>query len=217
MSLDNYKSIEKTALGEYKEKGSKFIAYAIPFTKTESLKEEIEVLKKEHIKARHWCYAYRIGIDGKTSRSNDDGEPSGSAGKPILGQLLSKDISDILVVVVRYFGGTKLGVPGLIHAYKTATADALAQAEIITKTISSQFVLTADYAEMGKIMELIKKLNITLDDKSFEENIKLYFTIPQSEIKLRVQTIKAGLLARPLADVAWDEKIEYCTIEKVEE
>jgi len=212
MSADNYNSIQTQALGEYKEKGSKFIAYAIPFISIDNLKEEIEILKKAHPKARHWCYAYRIGKDGKVFRSNDDGEPSGSAGKPILGQLLSKDISDVLVVVVRYFGGTKLGVPGLIHAYKTSAADALDNAAIIEKTLSSKFLLTASYAEMGRVMEIIKKLDVTLDSKNFEEDIKLYFSVPKSQIESRIRSIKAAFLSRPVADVLWDEKIDACTI-----
>jgi len=216
MSADNYNSISARSLGEYKEKGSKFIAYAIPFNEVETLKAELEILRKEHPKARHWCYAYRVGKGGKTFRANDDGEPSGSAGKPILGQLLSKDLSDILVVVVRYFGGTKLGVPGLIHAYKTSTAEALENATLIVKTLRNQFLLTADYAHMGVVMETIKKLNIPLDKKQFEEEIKLYFSIPASETQYTLRTIKAAFLTRPVSDVEWDEKIEICTIEMLD-
>jgi len=215
-SPDSYKSVQSLSLGEYKEKGSKFLAYAIPFSTTDALKTEIEKLKKEHPKARHWCYAYRIGKEGKVFRANDDGEPSGSAGKPILGQLLSHNISDILLVVVRYFGGTKLGVPGLIHAYKTASKEALAQADIIVKTMRTSFILQAAYSEMGMVMEVLKKLHIEIEKKVFEEDMQLYFSIPNSEIELKLQTIKAAFLKRPVEDVTWDEKIEHCTIEAIE-
>ncbi len=216
LTKDNYKSINSLATGEYKEKGSKFLSYAIPFTKAENLKEELELLKKEHPKARHWCYAYRIGKDGQVFRSNDDGEPSGTAGKPILGQLLSSDLSDVLIVVVRYFGGTKLGVPGLIHAYKNASIQALQNAKIITKTLKSSFVLIAAYADMGVVMEVIKKLNIELDEKKFEDDIQLYFSVPKSEVERRLQAIKASFLRRPIADVQWDEKIDQITIKELD-
>jgi len=216
LNKDDYNSIQSAVQGLYKEKGSKFIAYAYPFKNTSELKPYLEKLRKEHPKARHWCYAYRIGQTGESFRSNDDGEPSGSAGKPILGQLLSQSLSDTLIVVVRYFGGTKLGVPGLIHAYKAAAFDAIQNAEIIVKTKSKNFILIAPYSAMGRVMQAMKKSNIILEDKVFNEDIKLYFSIPISEIELQIQTIKAAILDRPLSDVSWDEKIDNCTIEERE-
>ena len=128
---DRYRSIEAPSTGVYKDNGSKFLAFAYPVETEEQAKEHIAALRKEYFDARHHCYAWRIGLEGALWRANDDGEPSSTAGRPILGQLLSAELSDILVVVVRYFGGVKLGVPGLIKAYKTATAEAIAAARIV--------------------------------------------------------------------------------------
>ena len=136
---DTYNTITAASEGLFTDRGSKFIAYAFPIKSEEEIKEYLEEIKKEHWKARHHCYAWRLGIDGNTYRANDDGEPSGTAGKPILGQLDSFEITDTLVVVVRYFGGTKLGVGGLINAYKSAAIDALQQVEIISKTIDNYY------------------------------------------------------------------------------
>src|SRR5690242_1989774 len=128
--LYKYRTLAANTTGEFKDRGSKFLAYAYPIQTTKDVKEHIQALKKEHPKAVHYCYAYRIGTDGKEFRANDDGEPSGSAGRPILGQIDSSGLTNVLVVVVRYFGGTLLGVPGLINAYKTATMEALAKVPI---------------------------------------------------------------------------------------
>jgi uncharacterized YigZ family protein len=141
---DTYKTITGSAEGLFKDKGSKFFAYAYPIEDESEVKDLVDQLKKEHFKAVHHCYAYRLGQDRTNFRVNDDGEPSGSAGKPILNVLLSKDITNILVVVVRYFGGTLLGVPGLINAYKTATQEALAEAEIIEKTVNEIYEVRFD-------------------------------------------------------------------------
>src|ERR1700710_1488137 len=132
---DFYYTIEKEATAEFKDRGSKFIAYACPVKNVEEYKEKLNALKKEHAKATHHCFAYRIGLDGNNFRVSDDGEPSGTAGKPILGQIDSKELTNVLVIVVRYFGGSLLGVPGLINAYKSTAAMVLQMTPIIQKTV----------------------------------------------------------------------------------
>ncbi len=135
MTPDFYYTIENPSIAEFKDKGSKFIAYAFPVNEVKDFKEKLAAIKKEHPKATHHCFAYRIGTDGTTYRVSDDGEPSGSAGRPILGQLDSKQLTNVLVIVVRYFGGTLLGVPGLINAYKSSAAMALQLVAIIKKPV----------------------------------------------------------------------------------
>ena len=135
MSVDTYRTVAAASSAEFKDKGSRFIAFAYPIRRADEVKSLLEPLRQSHHKARHWCYAYRVGTDGLQFRANDDGEPAGSAGRPILGQIDSAALTDVLVVVVRYFGGTLLGVPGLIHAYKTATALVLQQADVVKKTL----------------------------------------------------------------------------------
>ena len=152
-----------------KEKNSKFLGYAFPITSEEEVKIHIENLKKQHFSARHWCYAYQIGTDKIQYRANDDGEPNNSAGMPIYGQIQSFGVTNILVVVVRYFGGVKLGVGGLITAYKTAAQMALEAAEIIEKTIDVHFEVHFDYKNMNKVMRVIKEKNLTLISQKMEE------------------------------------------------
>jgi uncharacterized YigZ family protein len=152
-----YNTIEQEAVAEFKDRGSKFLAYAFPFVDVTSLKLIIQKLKKEHAKAVHFCFAYRLGTDGNVFRSSDDGEPAGSAGKPILGQLDSKEVTDILVVVVRYFGGSLLGVPGLINAYKTAASLVLQVVPIVQKPILRFCNVQYDYTQMNDILMIIKQ------------------------------------------------------------
>ena len=142
---DTYRSIAARSEGLYKDNGSRFLAFACPVETEEEVKEIVDALRKEYHDARHHCFAYRLGLDGARWRANDDGEPSGSAGRPILGQIDSAGLSDVLVVVVRYFGGVKLGIPGLIRAYKTATQEALAAAQAVEKTAARRFRITFDY------------------------------------------------------------------------
>ena len=158
---DTYRSIAASSEGLYKELGSRFTAFAYPVETEEEVKEKVAALKKEFHDARHHCFAYRLGHLGDRFRASDDGEPSGSAGRPILGQIDSAGLSDVLVVVVRYFGGIKLGVPGLIRAYKTATADALSQAQIVEKVASEGYRLRFDYLDMNAVMKLLKDLSLT--------------------------------------------------------
>ncbi len=163
---DIYFTIASPAEGTYKEKGSKFTAYAYPVQSEEEVKEHVARIKKEFYDARHHCYAYRIGKEGVRFRVNDDGEPSGTAGKPILGQLLSANLTNVLVVVVRYFGGTLLGTSGLITAYKTATADAVANAQIDERTWSEELTASFPYEVMNSVMKVVKDegLQVLLQD-----------------------------------------------------
>lgn len=155
---DTYLTIAQPSEGIYKEKGSKFLAFAFPVSTHPQAKEIIDSLKKKYFDARHHCYAYRLGADMKLFRTNDDGEPSNSAGKPILGQIIAHQLTDILIVVVRYFGGTLLGVGGLIQAYKSASNDAISHATIITREVCDQFQFTFDYPLQTQAMKIMKEL-----------------------------------------------------------
>jgi uncharacterized YigZ family protein len=164
---DTYKSIAEPAEGLFKDNGSRFIALAYPVESEAEVKEIVQRLKKEYHDARHHCYAYRLGLGGEPWRANDDGEPSGSAGRPILGQIDSAGLSDILVVVVRYFGGIKLGIPGLIRAYKASTADALASARVIEKVAGRWYALHFPYDDLPAVMKLTKDLDLPQRNQSF--------------------------------------------------
>lgn len=157
-----YYTIEKPVEAMFKDRGSKFLAYAYPVTSEKKIKEYIQQLKKEHPKAVHHCVAWRLGYDGNLFRANDDGEPSGTAGKPMLGQIDSMMLTNVLVVVVRYFGGTLLGVPGLIHAYKTVTADALQQATIIEKWIENYYQLRFEYPVMDEVLRILRQAEVQI-------------------------------------------------------
>ena len=158
---DSYRSIASRSEGLFKDNGSRFIALAFPVESETEIKEIVSSLKKEYHDARHHCYAYRLGYRGDIFRANDDGEPSSSAGRPILGQIDANGLSDILVVVVRYFGGIKLGIPGLIRAYKTSTADAISNARIIEKIASRRFRLSFGYLNMNDVMKTVKEMGLS--------------------------------------------------------
>jgi len=177
---DSYKTIEKQSTGYFKDKGSKFYSFAFPLRTEEEVKDIISRLKKEHHSARHHCYAWRLGTEEIRFRANDDGEPSSTAGKPILGQLLSFELTNILVVVVRYFGGTLLGVSGLIHAYKNATADALKNADIIDKHIEKKYQIDFTYNELNEVMHILKQENFNIINTDFQENCSLIFSVRKS-------------------------------------
>lgn len=164
---DTYKSIPGQAEGLFKDNGSRFISFAFPVETEEEVKEIVGRLKKEFHDARHHCYAYRLGYLGDKFRANDDGEPSGSAGRPILGQIDSRGLSDVLVVVVRYFGGIKLGIPGLIRAYKTSTADALDKAGTRDKTAGNRFRLTFSYEVLPQVMKILKDMDLKQKNQDF--------------------------------------------------
>lgn len=164
---DTYLSVSGTSEGLFKDNGSRFISFAYPVESEDEVKRIVDSLKKEYHDARHHCYAYRIGLDGSVFRANDDGEPSSSAGRPILGQIDSAGLSDILVVVVRYFGGIKLGIPGLIRAYKTATADAIAHASVVEKVAGKDFRVHFPYLAMNDVMKLAKDLSLPQRNQCF--------------------------------------------------
>lgn len=167
--IDTYKTIEEPSEEIlFKEKNSKFFGYAFPIQSEEEVKPILDQLKKTHYTARHWCYAYQIGTKTKTYRANDDGEPNNSAGMPIYGQIQSFDVTNVLVVVVRYFGGVKLGVGGLVTAYKTGAQMALEVADIVEKTIDVHFLIRFDYKNMNKVMRVIKEKNINVVNQTLE-------------------------------------------------
>ena len=165
---DSYRSIASESRGLFKDNGSRFIAHAYPVETEEEVKEIVAALKKEYYDARHHVYAYRLGYLGDKFRANDDGEPSGSSGRPVLGQIDSNGLSDILVVVVRYFGGIKLGIPGLIRAYKTATADAIANAEIVEKIASRMYRVHFGYMSMNSVMKVFKDMGLEQKNQKFD-------------------------------------------------
>lgn len=157
-----YNTIEVPGTAEFKDRGSKFIAYAYPIADVSDFKEKLAALKKEHPKAVHHCFAYRLGLDGNTFRVSDDGEPSGTAGRPILGQIDSKQATNILIVVVRYFGGTLLGVPGLINAYKMVSSMVLQVTAVVPKPILISYRVQFDYTQMNDVMKLVKQFECTV-------------------------------------------------------
>lgn len=178
---DTYTSIDSVSEGLFKDNGSRFIAKAYPVETEDEVKAILEGLKKEYHDARHHCYAYRLGLDGDKWRANDDGEPSGSAGRPILGQIDSAGLSDILVVVVRYFGGIKLGIPGLIRAYRTSTADALASARTVEKIAGKNWKVEFPYLSMNAVMKVVKDLALPQKNPQFAENCSMELRVRLSQ------------------------------------
>lgn len=182
MDKDVYKTIDKASTEAlFKDRGSKFYGYAFPVTNEEEIKENLEFLKKQHYNARHWCYAWQLGKSYNQYRANDDGEPSNSAGMPIFGQLQAFNVTNILVVVVRYFGGTKLGVGGLIQAYKTGAKLALENSIIIEKTINEEFLLKFEYSEMNTVMRVIKDESILIINQKMELNCEFIISVRKKE------------------------------------
>jgi uncharacterized YigZ family protein len=165
---DTYKTLSGAVEGIFREKGSKFIAYAYPISSDTEIKPLIALLRAEHPKARHFCYAYRLGLDRDNYRVNDDGEPAGTAGRPILNCLLSAGITNVIIIVVRYFGGTLLGVPGLIHAYKTASIEAINNGVIIEKTVNVVFRIVCDYLQLNHVMKIIKEESLEVKSQVFD-------------------------------------------------
>ena len=180
MESDNYKTIRSSSEGIYKEKGSKFLSFAFPVGSQEEIKPLIEGIRKEYHDARHHCYAYMIGRDRLIWRINDDGEPSGTAGRPILGQINSFGLTNILIVVSRYFGGTLLGVSGLINAYKTAAANAIRNSEIIERTLHEYYKIDFPYISMNDVMKILKEENAGQSGQSFELECSVFINFKVS-------------------------------------
>lgn len=187
---DYYFTIESTAVAEFKDRGSKFIAYSFPIKTTNDFKKHLQDLKKEHPRAVHHCFAYRIGFDGNTFRMSDDAEPSGTAGKPILGQIDSKNLTDTLIVVVRYFGGTLLGVPGLINAYKTATSLVLQCTPVVQKAIELKYELQFNYTEMNDVMRIVKQFNCSILKNETQLFCIIQTGIPRNRINEVLSALK---------------------------
>jgi uncharacterized YigZ family protein len=195
---DTYLTITHLAEGIYKEKGSKFLSFALPVSSIEEAKAQVELYRKQFFDARHLCYAYRIGEQEIAFRSNDDGEPSGTAGKPMLGQLLSRDLTNVLLIVVRYFGGVKLGTGGLIVAYRTAAADALDHCETIEREIMRHYSLAFKYEAMNGIMRVMKEENIKITEQQFDT---------QCILKISLRLGKSDTVVGKLKELATVEEI----------
>ncbi|MDX9883512.1 MAG: YigZ family protein [Prolixibacteraceae bacterium] len=197
---DRYKTIENPSEGLFKEKGSRFIAYAFPVSTEDEIKEHLFRIKKEHYSARHHCYAWRLGADKVRIRANDDGEPSSSAGKPILGQIQSFGLTNILIVVVRYFGGTLLGVSGLINAYRSASKDAIENAHIVEKTVENMLLVEFGYESMNEVMKIFKDEQLPQIETSFNLNCRIKTSVRLSE-SLRIRELlkkNKGVVVRML-------------------
>jgi uncharacterized YigZ family protein len=188
--MNHYYTIDKPAIAEFKDRGSKFLAYAFPIQTVDDFKKRLKELKEEHPKAAHHCFAYRIGNDKNNFRSSDDGEPSGSAGKPILGQIDSKELTNAAVVVVRYFGGTLLGVPGLINAYKTSTSLALQLTAVVQKSILIQYDLHFDYTMMNDVMMVVKRFGCMILKNEMQLFCSMVIGIPKESLDLCLEKLK---------------------------
>lgn len=187
---DTFRTIAKVTKAIYTEKRSKFIAYAIPISTVEDVKGELEKYRKEYYDARHICWAYMIGYERKDYRSNDDGEPSGTAGKPILGQINSNELTDILILVVRYFGGIKLGTSGLIVSYREAAAMAISDSEIVEKTVDCETTFTFEYPFMNDIMRIVKDMEPEIINQSYDIDCKMSLRIRKSKFEVLVNRLK---------------------------
>lgn len=188
--MNVYYTIEKKSVAEFKDRGSKFLAYAFPVKNAEQVKECLLEVKKEHPKATHHCYAYRLGTDGMQFRAVDDGEPAGSAGKPILGQIDSKQLTDVLVVVVRYFGGTLLGVPGLINAYKMSAALVLQLIPAVQKNVEARYQLIFDYTILNDVMMVVKQNNCTVLQQDIQLFCSMEIGIPKASQDLTLLRLR---------------------------
>lgn len=212
---DAYLTIKAPCVGEFRDRGSKFIAYAFPISNEQDWQQQLEGVRKEHPKATHHCFAYRLGLDKNNYRANDDGEPSGTAGRPILGQIDSFGLSNVFVVVVRYFGGTLLGTSGLINAYRESAAEALKNAEVIKKTVEEFYRLTFDYAIMSDVMNAIKKLGLPMLEQNFGDTGSVNIAIPKSEVADALFKLKAWVAGLRLEEAHNLEKVEGLDIEPI--
>ena len=181
---ESFRSITHLSQGIYKEKGSKFLSFAIPVKNVVEIKSILDIYRKKYYDARHVCYAYMLGADRSEFRANDDGEPSGTAGRPILGQINSSELTDILVIVVRYFGGILLGTSGLITAYKEAAADAIGQANIVEITVKNELTIRFEYPLLNDVMRIIKEYDVQIVNQQFEEQCSIKISVPKKVTEL---------------------------------
>lgn len=179
-SKDTFQSVAEVSRATFRDKASRFIAVVSPVSSEGEVRVVLETLRKEYYDANHHCYAYRLGINGEPYRMNDDGEPSGSAGRPIHGQLVSKGLSDVLAVVIRYYGGTKLGIPGLIHAYRTVTEEAIANARIVEKILKDRMTVTFGYARMNDVMKILKEQGVSILGQEADQTCRILFEVRKS-------------------------------------
>lgn len=213
---DTYQTISSPSSGEFRDRGSKFLAYAYPAYNEAEWKAALEEVRKLHPKARHHCYAFRMGLDQNNFRANDDGEPSGTAGRPILGQIDSFGLTYTIVIVVRYFGGTLLGASGLINAYKGSTAAALQRADIVERTVEEIYRLSFGYALMGNVMSSIEHLQLNMIDQHFETTATVDLAIRRSEAAPTLLRLKAAIGNLYLEEVDEETAVEGLKIEWVE-
>lgn len=212
---DTFKTIEQPTFGEFKDKGSKFLAYTTLLSIEADFPLFLDKIKKEHPKARHHCFAWRLGLDQNRYRANDDGEPSGTAGRPILGQIDSFGLTNVGIVVVRYFGGTLLGTSGLIAAYREAAATALREAIIIEKIIENTYRIKFGYDKMPDVMNAVKRLKINVLQQIFEDSGTLIIAIRQSEAEQRLLEMKAEIMKISLEEAQNRENTEGVEIEEI--
>lgn len=208
-----YYTLAGNGYGEYREKGSKFLAYAYPVSTEEEVEEHLAALRKLHPKSRHYCYAYILDRYQQRFRANDDGEPSGTAGRPILGQLHSAEVVEAVVIIVRYFGGTKLGASGLIRAYKDAAAVAIADAGKRLVQLTDDYRLSVDYAHMGHILDCIKSLEIEITDKSFDTNATIDIALPAPTSADMLVQLQAKILGVSTEQIDDKTTIDGCQID----
>ncbi len=213
---DTYKTLAAPSEGEFKDRGSKFITYAYPVYTEQDWQDALDEVKKMHNKARHFCYAYRLGLSGDNFRANDDGEPSGTAGKPMLGQIDSFELSNVFAVCVRYFGGTLLGTSGLINAYRAATRIAFENAEIIEKTVEDIYRLTFDYALMSNVMNSVKGGDLEMVNKDFGTVGVVDIAVRQSEIEETLRRLRAGIAGTRIEETPDLEEIDGLKMEYLE-
>lgn len=206
MASDSYKTIARPAETTYRQLSSKFLVYAYPVETESEIKEHLDVLRKKWFDATHHCYAWRLGPHGEQFRANDDGEPSSTAGKPILGQLLSQEVTNCLVVVVRYFGGTKLGVPGLIAAYKESTAQVLAECEIVERTVDVNIKVEFSYIAMNDVMRIVKDMQPRIHEQLFDNLCTMHLSIRESDSDQLINRLEK--VEGAIVDVMSDETKE---------
>jgi uncharacterized YigZ family protein len=212
---DSFFTLAAPSVGEFKDRGSKFFAYAWPATTEEEALRHLEALRKEHFKARHHCFAWRLGLDGQRFRANDDGEPSGTAGRPILGQIDAAGLTDVVVVVVRYFGGTLLGASGLIQAYRESAADALRSAPKVEKIVQDQFYFTVGYAQLPDMLNAVKKCDADILHEEYgDTDARMEIGIRKSlarEILLKIKALLWKTSPEEARTLDWPEGVSVAT------